>query len=322
MEEVIKRVKELKSDQLRQIVELELQLETTPRDSRFSNTLIEMMRKEETMLRDSANNTSATAAVVQKVDDLLKQETRAFFNKVTSHNMKKWQSVRNRQYQERRAIQTQINEAVTATSSSSAGAVRSAPLAAAGGAVAVGAIDLDREAQRLLVDYYKNWQHYELIHLQEAFKTQSQKIDHEWGSQEVILANEFQEKKERICGKESDVRRSQGGSLTSSLEHSGDRRWHHPEKQQTLIHTAPVISPQRPRSQSRLNGSALGELARIEKEYEEALTALEKQKTDAKRWLLRQQIRFAAQSEELRREKFAMAQILEELLNEFDNGIR
>lgn len=190
------------------------------------------------MLRDSANNTSATAAVVQKVDDLLKQETRAFFNKVTSHNMKKWQSVRNRQHQERKAMQSQINEAVAAGTSFSAGAVRPAPLAAPGGAV--GAIDLDREAQRLLVDYYKNWQHYELIHLQvrklpsfskstlsnscseqEAFKTQSQKIDHEWGSQEVILANEFQEKKERICGKESDVRRSQGGSLTSSLEHSG-----------------------------------------------------------------------------------------------------
>lgn len=73
-----RRLKAAKLSQHRQINSLELQLETTPRDSRFSHTLLELMRKEETM----ANESPGAQAVSQKVDEMLKQETQAFFHKV------------------------------------------------------------------------------------------------------------------------------------------------------------------------------------------------------------------------------------------------
>lgn len=149
---------------------------------------------------------------------------------------------------------------------------------------------------------------------QEAFQSQALKIDHEWNAHEQALLNEFNERRERIAGTQ---RQSPSHSL-SPIESGGDRRWHHPEKQSTLIHTAPVLTPTRPQSQSqRRSSAAFGELAKVERDYEEALAELQQQKADAKRWLARQQIRFAAQCEELRKEKLVVVQILEDILNEF-----
>lgn len=78
-----------------------------------------------------------------------------------------------------------------------------------------------------------------------------------------------------------------------------------------------MITPQRPSTQRRHSGAALGELQKIEREYEDSLAALQRQKADAKRWLLRQQIRFAAQCEEVRKEKLLIANILEDIIKEF-----
>jgi hypothetical protein len=55
----------------------------------------------------------------------------------------------------------------------------------------------------------------------------------------------------------------------------------------------------------------------VERELLQALESLEKQKAEAKRWLLRQQVRLEAQAEEVQREKSVVAELLEQELSYF-----
>eukprot|EP01031_Cornospumella_fuschlensis_P038195 gene38195-46411_t len=151
-----RRVKAAMLSQHRQLNNLELQMETTPRDSRFSHTLLELMRKEETMTSDAPG----ALAVSQKVDEMLKQETQAFFHKVAQQNMRKLTTLRSKLAEERRHV-----------------AAHAPPPSAPS---RPGMSELEREAERLEHHYYANWQSIEALHLQEAFKNQSHKIDHDW----------------------------------------------------------------------------------------------------------------------------------------------
>lgn len=54
----------------------------------------------------------------------------------------------------------------------------------------------------------------------------------------------------------------------------------------------------------------------MEKEYKEALASLHLQKSDAKRWLLRQQSRLTLQCEEANKEKQAQYAILDDLIRD------
>lgn len=54
------------------------------------------------------------------------------------------------------------------------------------------------------------------------------------------------------------------------------------------------------------------QLERIQREHEVAVAAMQKQKADAKRWLLRQQVRLQAQAVEVQWERSAIAEILQE----------
>ncbi len=53
------------------------------------------------------------------------------------------------------------------------------------------------------------------------------------------------------------------------------------------------------------------QVEKLERDYRASLDSLERQKSEAKRWLLRQQVRLQAQAEEVQREKAAIAEILE-----------
>ncbi|RYH16027.1 hypothetical protein EON65_30805 [archaeon] len=180
--------------------------------------------------------------------------------------------------------------------------------------------DLEREAERLDQYYYAHWQSIEALHLQEAFKNQSLKIDHDWHQHESNLDKEYAEKRERLTGQK------QATQSSAPDAHHSNSKWHHPEKQSTLIHTAPVIRPVTGSTARRNSGSMsaytmtgraanwfssccypsiiccilIAELSRLEREQEEAMKALQKQKVEAKRWLLRQQIRFTVQMDEVR----------------------
>jgi hypothetical protein len=66
-------------------------------------------------------------------------------------------------------------------------------------------------------------------------------------------------------------------------------------------------------------------LERLDQEYQESLNNLLRQKADAKRWLLRQQIRLTSQCEEVKREKAAVSSVLNEEyteLNSLVNGLQ
>ena len=89
-------------------------------------------------------------------------------------------------------------------------------------------------------------------------------------------------------------------------------RWQHPEKQKSLIHTAPVLSPKS--SVAATAGSGLKAAISINKEQSAALESLERnyrrslllsqqQKNSALRWVSRQSIRLQAQAYELQRER-------------------
>jgi hypothetical protein len=58
------------------------------------------------------------------------------------------------------------------------------------------------------------------------------------------------------------------------------------------------------------------QLERIQREYEQAAEAMQKQKADAKRWLLRQQVRLQAQAVEVQWERASIAEILTEDYNQ------
>jgi hypothetical protein len=86
-------------------------------------------------------------------------------------------------------------------------------------------IDLDLENLKLEQEYNDNWSNHEGFNLEEAFKLQNIKIETEYKVFEKSLTSKL-------------------GSIADT---SGvDPRWHHPEKQRRLVHTAPVMSPSRP----------------------------------------------------------------------------
>lgn len=149
MEDWAQRVKALKAAQHRQVMQVELHLETTPRDSRFSAALLDLMKKHDATPKDAAN----AAAIGQRCDEMLKQETRAFFAKVVAANTRKWQTLRGKLEEERKTIRYPVGASLQSASA------HSKP----GG---VTAADLDREAERLEIDYHQNWFKYESLHLQ------------------------------------------------------------------------------------------------------------------------------------------------------------
>jgi hypothetical protein len=55
----------------------------------------------------------------------------------------------------------------------------------------------------------------------------------------------------------------------------------------------------------------------LDREFKISLDSLEKQKAEAKRWLVRQQVRLEAQTEEVQQEKTVIAGILAQELKDY-----
>ena len=89
-----------------QRLQLELALETMPREV-YSNQLMEAMRREEMAMRDGVKVTNESA---KGIDDMLRNETSKFYRKISKENEKRWKSLQekvsneyNRFYQSSRA---------------------------------------------------------------------------------------------------------------------------------------------------------------------------------------------------------------------------
>ena len=226
------KIRELKKAQYIQRIQMELTFETTPRDSRYSNGLLELMKKEENVMKES-NNTMAIKSIVQKVDEALRAETQAFFARNAAQNIKRWANLKQKLLKEVQSLRTELmsNESYN----------RARPH----GKRVVEPVDsLEAEAERLEADYNKNWFHYENYNLQQAFKSQTARVESDWQAHEQAVLDDYKSRKEALG---FDVH--EGGNLRNSVNSfsspGSDQRWQHPEKQKTLIHTAPVLTPTR-----------------------------------------------------------------------------
>lgn len=103
---------------------------------------------------------------------------------------------------------------------------------------ALKAADMEEEAARLEEDYNKNFLLYEGFNLSEAFKSQAAKVDKDWRVHEQALVDDYRTRRRAITGFDEP----KGASMLLAIDDQ-EIRWQHPEKQKTLIHTAPVFTP-------------------------------------------------------------------------------
>jgi hypothetical protein len=255
LEDAKARINALKKAHHQQRIQLELSFETAPRDSRYSNTLIDMMRKEEQIVAKDPHS-PVTKSIIQKVDDTLRAETRGFFQKTTQKNVKRWNMMKEKFDQETNQVSNGILDELRHITSGRAAGASSPPLIIPSSMrkeLSCTPEQLDAEAERLEYDYNKNWYKYENFNLQEAFKSQNNRIENDWGVHEQALEDEYQAKREKIAGPQAAA--AYGRSpLNSPGAQQHDPRWQHPEKQKTLIHTAPVLSPTRQQQDSSAAG--------------------------------------------------------------------
>lgn len=318
-----------KKEHEQEIKDIELSLETQPRDSKFSSQLIVLMQKEENMLRNDTLSPASTAAaneLLVKINEMLNAETRKFFRKNVQANIKKWTNQENKLTKERaRLHQDIINDArIGRLDASSTNDVVKPPISLSDA--------IKREEARLIEDYNRNWFEYEGFNLKEAFKSQTAKVNADWETHETSITDEYNNKRKLLTKDENQVL-SNVASKTSSPD-GFDSRWQHPEKQKTLIHTAPVLSPSKKEQVSVSNkvkktGSKTSndianqiELERIERVYSETMQSLAKQKQTAVLWMDRQSIRLHAQLNEVKDERSFLSNLLHNHNNDYDNLIK
>lgn len=94
---------------------LELTLETTSRDSRYSANLVNLMQAEE-----ETQGGLLPTELNRKVDEVLSQETHRFFEKTAAQNMKRWKTLSQKQESERERHRVLLMDQITRVSSSSA----------------------------------------------------------------------------------------------------------------------------------------------------------------------------------------------------------
>jgi len=300
--------------------QMELSIETTPRDSRYSQQLVDMMHKEENHGRENRQNTDLT----KRVDDALNHETTAFFSKVVQSNTKKWNAFKTKLDQEREGLRQDIIRTNYNNNMTNTDAIQPTP------SISLDKIEL--ESKRLEQIYNDRWYEFEGFNLEEAFRAQKTRLETEWDAHRLTLSDSFRTRKKALLGTTDAM------EVPSSRDShkSQDVRWHHPEKQRTLIHTAPVLTPsilvsKDATEREKAVGSAVRavrsrvgdgpvsavqqqlqlELDSLESEYKKSLDAMDQQKGAALRWMNRQKIRLLAQAQVVQTERRAIGAVLQ-----------
>jgi hypothetical protein len=237
----LNHIKNLYKEHALRRVQLELLLETTPRDSRYSSELVELMKREETMLSESQPITPAAKDLIARIERALAEETGRYFFKTSAMNNKRWAGLMQTLEKERERLKMEFFDR---------GARLPEPPATVPVPVSaydsVTEADLDAEAARLEEGYNRNWLIFEGFHLQEAFNSQFQRVEKDWAVHETALKDDMQAKRKQLLGVDTvhSSEASDRGNKSGNGDNNGyDARWQHPEKQRTLIHTAPVLAP-------------------------------------------------------------------------------
>jgi hypothetical protein len=333
-----------------QRINLELLMETTPKESRYSSNLVDLMKREEAALQEGGSSSSTKQIQVRdlvvRVDDLLFQETRAFFQKNVQQNNKRWRTLAEKLEGERalgactgiKRVQTDAVAGAT-TAITAQGEAKWSSFNQSGAK-----LDLDLESMRLEEDYNRNWSLYEEFHLREAFKGQSNRVDIEWSGHEAELLDDYCARKSSITGESADSIRynysnnnnnsSSSSSSSSDVDSSSPQRWQHAEKQKTLVHTAPVLSPVRKDMSNGVVGGGGGgslvlkrqtkeskaELERLDQQFRAARSSLEAQKFGAKRWMAKQEVRLLAQAGEVAKERSVIADLIAREISDYNTN--
>lgn len=184
------------------------------------------MQREELSLREGRNCLDLS----REVETALANETRGFFAKISQSNIKKWNSLVQKHQREKEELIQLVRDKCRIHFSDNF-------LNSTNKQRDITPMDLEVEAVRLEMEYNKHWFEIESFHINEAFKSQKDRIDAEWGTHLDNLNEAYDKKIRTLTGEEISETR------TSKSNQSQTGRWHNAEKQKTLIHTAPVLSP-------------------------------------------------------------------------------
>jgi hypothetical protein len=161
--------------------------------------------------------------------------------------------------------------------------------------------------------------------LEEAFKSQEQKIEMEWASHEEEVTKELMARRAEYGVTDNSFGGISDGAGSGSLSSPG--RWQPAEKQRSLIHTAPVLSPVHRGANGSMGSSGgagggssggarndpalMEQLLRLEREHGVMMESLKQQRLAATRWMTRQQVRLVAQAVEMQNERRVIATVVE-----------
>jgi hypothetical protein len=229
-EELLSRILAINRDHNLQRIQLELTLETTPRDSRYSSGLVDLMKREEVVSRDGT--LQQATELYRRVDEALSLETHRFFARTSSQNIKRWQVLHQKLERERERLKNDIMTRVARREGGNNGGAKLEKRA-------LTPEDLDFEELRLEEEYNRNFLKHEGFSLREAFSSQAARVDKDWSVHEEQLAEDYQNRRRSIVG----TRDVSPQVSSPNRDYQQDGRWQHPEKQKTLIHTAPVLAP-------------------------------------------------------------------------------
>jgi hypothetical protein len=135
--------------------------------------------------------------------------------------------------------------------------------------------------KKLKVQALLSWAKNERYHLKVAFDNQRDRVDSEWATFLERVAADYRAQRASIEGK---VLQPQQASPSSNQP----RKWKTKEKQERLIHTAPVHSPKAMLSVNK-------ELQALDQNYTSTKIQVEAQKKSALCWIQRQSSRMVLQ---------------------------
>jgi hypothetical protein len=228
--------------------------------------LVNLMQREEVLLREGKQ----CKDISREVENALNHETKAFFTKMSASNKKRWHFLLHKAQKDKEELLDMVRDKCAhdftgddhildddfAIDSKGGGGntdrggkegrLSGRKNKFTAGSDGVSALDIEIESLRLEEDYNKNWLDIESFHIQEAFKSQKDRIDSEWAVHFERLNVQYEAKRHEILGGRAASAgggKRSGAGAGAGAGQSKDGRWQHPEKQKTLIHTAPVFSP-------------------------------------------------------------------------------
>lgn len=166
----------------------------------------------------------------------------------------------------------------------------------------------------------EHWAEGERFNLRQAFKSQMDRIEADWESYLQDMTTEYHTERARLLGESVKT-------APSRAQGKENGHWLAKEKQDTLIHTAPVLAPSTSfhaatpakkasagAAAGTMSASTRRELAALDGRYEEAKRQVMVQQEEALRWTRRQSERMISQvdAQEVERRQAATAETKQE----------